>query len=88
MWRNLPDAKRLNIMDEYFAFYKLDRSKYSVEKGVKFLDAYYSFAFEKIKSDDSARVKADTYFNNPTLLVFGSIVNDRKNDWRIRQLEI
>ncbi len=86
--RNLPDSKRLEIMEEYFDFYKLDRSQYSVEKGVATLDIYYDFAYESVKDNDTMRQKADAYFEDPTLLVFGSIVSEKKSDWGIKQLEI
>ena len=87
-WRNLPDSKRSGLMEEYFDFYKLDRNKYSVKKGVESLDTYYQFAYEKIKNNDMAGTKTDVYFNDPTLLVFGGIVSDKENDWGIKQLKI
>ena len=88
IWRNLPDSRRTEIMEEYFDFYKLNRNKYSIAKGVKTLDIYYDSAYASVKDNDTMRQKADAYFEDPTLLVFGSIVSERTRDWGIKQLEV
>ena len=88
IWRNLPDSRRTEITEEHFDFYKLDRDKYSIVKGVKTLDIYYDFAYESVKDNDTMRQKADAYFEDPTLLVFGSIVSEKTRDWGIKQLEV
>ena len=88
IWRNLPDSKRTEIREEYFDFYKLNRDKYSIAKGAKILDIYYDSAYDKIKDSDAMSRKADAYFEDPTLLVFGSMVSEKTRDWGIKQLEV
>ncbi len=52
------------------------------------LDIYYGSTYENAKGNDTMRYKADAYFDGPTLLVFGSIVGERKSDRGIKQLKI
>ncbi len=84
-WLEYSFKQKLALMTALFDFYKLDKERYSVEKGIESLDVNYYAAHKKAQEQPDFDV--DNYFSVPCLLVFGSILGDQETGWGIRRLE-
>jgi len=89
-WVKYSQDEKLKFIEGLFAISRLDKSEYSIEKGVELLDAYYHAAHKKAQGGPDSN--EDKFFSVPCIIAFGNfrgvkkVLLSKESEWGIEAL--